>query len=111
MGILITTSFGLYFDTTLILDVVRVQDVGLSATDDRHILEWATPQQRILLTHDVNTVTKYAGERVEQGLPMPGVFAVRRTAPIGPVIEDLILLAECSLENEWDDRVLYLPLR
>ena len=93
------------------MNIVRVQDIGLSATDDRDILEWAAQQQRILLTHDVTTITKYADERLEQGLPMSGVFEIKRTAPIAPVIADLVLLAECSLENEWDNRVLYLPLR
>ena len=66
------------------LDVVRVQDVGLSATDNRHILEWAAQQQRILLTHDVTTVTKYADERVKQGLPMSGVFEVKRATTQWP---------------------------
>lgn len=36
------------------IDIVRVQDVGLSETDDRVILEWAAQQGRILLTHDVD---------------------------------------------------------
>ncbi len=41
---------------------------------------------------------------------MPGVFVVSRDIPIGSVIEDLLLLAECSLEEEWEGKVLYLPL-
>ena len=40
------------------IDMVRVQDVGLSNTDDRVILEWAAQQGRILLTHDVETMTR-----------------------------------------------------
>ena len=39
------------------LDIVRVQDVGLSNADDATILEWAAQEGRILLTHDVSTVT------------------------------------------------------
>ena len=34
------------------LDVLRVQDVGLDATPDSHILVWAAAEGRILLTHD-----------------------------------------------------------
>lgn len=34
------------------LDVVRVQDVGLSGADDPAILECAAEQERIVLTHD-----------------------------------------------------------
>ena len=52
------------------LDLVRVQDLGLMHADDPDILEWAANEGRILLTHDVATVTMYAYERVNQGLPL-----------------------------------------
>lgn len=42
------------------LDIVRVQDVGLMNADDPTILEWAANEGRILLTHDVATITGYA---------------------------------------------------
>ncbi len=92
------------------LDIVRVQDVGLSSADDPAILEWAAQERRILLTHDVSTVTKYAYERIQADLAMPGVFQVSRAVPIGRAIEDILLLAECSLEDEWEGQVRYLPL-
>jgi hypothetical protein len=31
--------------------------------------------------------------------------------PIGVAIEDTLLLAECSLDGEWEGQVRYLPLR
>lgn len=93
------------------LDIVRVQDVELSGADDPTVLDWAARTGRILLTHDVKTITHYAYERVSSGLPMPGVFEVSRAVPISIAIEDLVLLAECSLEGEWDGQVRYLPLR
>jgi hypothetical protein len=93
------------------VDIVRVQDVGLSGADDPTLLEWAADEGRVLLTHDVSTITQYAYERVEAGKPMPGVFEVSRDIPMGVVIDDLILLTEFSLENEWEGQVRYLPLR
>ena len=42
---------------------------------------------------------------------MPGLFEVSRQVPLGDAIEDLLLMARCSLEGEWEGRVLYLPLR
>ena len=92
------------------LDVVRVQDVSLSGADDPTILEWAAQEGRVLLTHDVSTLTRYAYERVEKGLPMPGVFEVGRHVSIGRAIEDILLLAECSEEGEWEGQIRYLPL-
>jgi hypothetical protein len=93
------------------IDIVRVQDASLSGADDPTVLEWAAQTQRVLLTHDVETITLYAYERVRAGQPMPGVFEVSRSIPIGQAIEDIMLIAECSLEGEWEGQVRYLPLR
>lgn len=93
------------------LEIVRVQDVGLSGADDPAILEWAAGQGRVLLSHDVSTLTRYAYERVGAGKRMPGIFEVDQNVPIGVAIEDIILIAECSLEGEWEGQVRYLPLR
>ena len=93
------------------LDIVRIQDVGLSGADDPAVLEWAAQEGRILLTHDVATITLHAYERVRAGKPMPGVFEVSRNVPIAVAIEDILLLAQCSLDGEWEGQVRYLPLR
>lgn len=68
-------------------------------------------KREVLLTHDVATITRYAYERVRDGKPMPGVFEVGRSVPIGRAIEDMLLLAEYSLDGEWAGQVRYLPLR
>ncbi len=91
-------------------NIVRIQDAGLSGADDRSVLEWAAREGRVLLTHDVTTITRYAFERVKAGLRMPGVFEVSRSVPIGQAIEDILLLAEYSRPNEWEGRIIYLPL-
>ena len=73
------------FDNTIIrgllrrqpnIDIVRVQDVGLSGKDDPTVLEWAAQEKRILMTHDVATITRYAYERVAASKSMPGVIEV-----------------------------------
>ena len=92
------------------IDVVRVQDVGLMGEEDPVILEWAAEESRILLTHDVATVTRYAYDRVRAGKPMPGVCEVSRMVPIGRAVEEIELLAVCSFAEEWENQVRYLPL-
>jgi hypothetical protein len=92
------------------LDIVRIQDAGLSGADDEAVLEWAASDGRIVLTHDVTTLIGFAVERVVAGRVMPGVFAASSRASIGTMIEDLLLLAECSVDDEWDRQVLYVPL-
>jgi hypothetical protein len=93
------------------LDIVRVQDAGLSGVDDPALLAWCAAQNRVLITHDVRTVTAYAYRRTSRGEPMPGVFEVSRSVPVSVVIEDVLLLTECSYEGEWEGQVRYLPLR
>ena len=45
------------------IDIVTVQDAGLSGIDDPSLLEWAAREGRILLTHDMTTMTHHAYER------------------------------------------------
>lgn len=92
------------------IDIVRVQDVGLSGEDDPTVLQWAAQENRVLLTHDVATITRYAYERLAQDLPMSGVIEVGVDAPIGRVIEDILIIWECSLEGELEGQIQYLPL-
>ena len=93
------------------LDIVRIQDMTIAGADDPTVLEWAAREDRVLLTHDVSTITHHAYERVRTDQSMPGVFEVSRTVPIRSAIEDILLLAECSLEGEWEGQIRYLPLR
>ena len=93
------------------LDIVRVQDAGLFGKRDQEILEWAATENRILLTHDATTMTKYAYARVESAKPMPGLFEISQEIAVGNAIDDLILIATCSFDGEYDNQVRYLPLR
>jgi hypothetical protein len=93
------------------LNIVRVQDAGLRARTDPEILEWAAAERRVLLTHDVTTMTQYAYDRIAAGLPMPGIFVVSQEIPIGLAIEEVLLIAVCSLEGEWEGQIRFLPLK
>ena len=93
------------------IDIVRVQDVGLSGADDPTVLSWAAQEGRIILTHDVATMITFAYERIQSELSMPGLFEVKRRVPVGLVIEEILLIAECSLKGEWEGQIIFLPLQ
>ncbi len=93
------------------VDIVRVQDARLSRASDPEVLAWAAQEDRVLLTHDASTMTRHAYDRTTRGERMPGVFEVDQDLPIGVAIEEVLLLAECSLDGEWEGQVRYLPLR
>ena len=92
------------------LDATRVQDARLRQANDPAVLAWAAKENRVLFSHDVSTMTKYALMRVKAGQRMPGLFEVGRAVPLRQAIEDLLLIAECSREGEWEGQIHYLPL-
>jgi hypothetical protein len=92
------------------VDVVRVQDVELAQTPDPTILTWAAVEQRILLTHDRETVPGFAYDRVAGGEPMPGVFLVSDRMPKGAAIEQPLLAIECLGPEDCKDQVYHFPL-
>ena len=81
-----------------------------SAPDPR-VLAWAASEERILLTHDRQTMRWFAYERVRNGEQMPGVLLLLWPYSIGAVIDELEAVAGASLEGEWENQVRYLPLR
>jgi hypothetical protein len=92
------------------LDIVRAQDVGLGAKLDPDVLAWAAERGRLVLSHDVNALVGFAYDRTRTHLSMPGVVEVSRTISIEAAVTDIIILAECSREGEWEGQVIYLPL-
>jgi len=92
------------------LDIVRVQDVGLAGTDDPEILAWAAENNRIILTHDRATMARYAYERVAAGSTMRGVFVICDRLPVGQAIEEILLVAACTEQDEWNTLVAHLPM-
>ena len=93
------------------VDMVTVREAGMSGSDDPAILEWAANLGRVLLSHDVNTMTKHAIERISAGRLCPGIILVLRGQPLGTVIEDLALIVSCYDRSEMESQIRYLPLR
>jgi predicted nuclease of predicted toxin-antitoxin system len=86
------------------------QNCGLKGEPDPKVLEWASENGYVLVTHDLKTVPKFAYERVTEKRILLGVIAVPDDLPIGQAIDELALTVVCSLPDELENRVLYLPL-
>jgi predicted homoserine dehydrogenase-like protein len=93
------------------VDLVRVQDVGMGGADDEVVLAWAAQNGRVLLTHDVQTITAFAYGRVEAGLPVSGVIEVNANLALGQAIDEVLLVAEAMSEEEIVARIIvFIPL-
>ncbi|MEW6368660.1 MAG: DUF433 domain-containing protein [Acidobacteriota bacterium] len=51
---------------------------------------------------------------IEASFPPHGIrerlLARRGDAPIGAIVDDLVIIAQCSREDEWENKVVRLPL-
>ena len=92
------------------IDIVRVQDTGLTSISDSDLLEWAARNNRVVLTHDEQTLIGFAYDRVSRRLPMAGVLKVPERMAPGPAVEQAIFIALVSDRADFDDQVRHLPL-
>jgi hypothetical protein len=92
------------------LDIFTAQQVELTGEDDPRILEFAASEGRLLVTHDVQTMPNHVAERLALGLRVPGVILAPDSLAAGDIIEDLMLIVQCSVEGEWEGQIIRLPL-
>ena len=92
------------------LDYLLVQDTEVFQQGDRQVLDWAAANNRVIVTHDVNTMTRYAYERLEATQLLPGVVIVPKELAIGKAIEELAILLACCQAEEFPNRVIHLPI-
>ena len=91
------------------IDLLTAQEVGLRTASDSAMLHAAAEVDRIVLSHDERTMGRAARQRIDFHLKMPGLFLAPQNTPVGLLIAGIVLTAECSHENEWYNRIEYLP--
>jgi hypothetical protein len=92
------------------IEIVRARERGLEEKADPDILAFAAAEGLIVLSHDVNTMPAAAYARLAAGQTMTGLFMVPQRYPLGPMIDDLVLICATSEAEEWGGQVVFLPL-
>ena len=76
----------------------------------RHeVLAIAAEQNRILVTHDFQTMPRHFGEFLIRRQSSPGVFLVSQYSAIGEVNNELALIWAASEAEEWKNRIVKVP--
>jgi predicted nuclease of predicted toxin-antitoxin system len=89
-------------------DLIRAQDVSeVAGRDDETLLAWAGKNGRVVLTHDLATMVP----ALQRQPARTAIVLVPDSLSISRIIEDLLLLDQCSRESDWTAGVIYLPLR
>ncbi len=93
------------------LDVVRVGDpvdLPLGAGDPALLL-WAEREQRILVTHDPDTMPTHWADHLAAGRHSAGVFMIRPHSTLPQILSFLRDAAYASAPAEWQDRIQFIP--
>jgi predicted nuclease of predicted toxin-antitoxin system len=92
-----------------VADITRVVDVGLLGAEDPDVLAWAATENRILLTKDKATMSLFAYQRIQKGLVMPGVIIITQDLSIGSLIEELVIILECGIPDDFKNLIYTIP--
>lgn len=90
------------------LNVISVRDVGLANTPDSSVLEWAAEQSRVVLSHDINTMERFAQSRVDAGLPMPGLIVVRQQLTVGEALVRIEWVVQTMPDDGIEGQIIIL---
>jgi hypothetical protein len=93
------------------MDFLAAHAAKLHGVDDRHVIDIAAAQGRILVTQDFRTMPKHFAEFLAAGRSSPGVFLVKQRTALAPVIEDLVLIWTASAPEDWVNHIVEIPLR
>jgi hypothetical protein len=94
------------------LTVWMIGDPGTppKGTLDPEILLWCEANQFILVTNNRRSMPVHLADHLGQNRHIPGILVLRAKAGLGNFLEDLILIAEVDEQEEFRDRIIYIPL-
>ncbi|MBI4000703.1 MAG: DUF5615 family PIN-like protein [Nitrospira defluvii] len=92
------------------LNTATVLEAGLGETADDAVLERAAVENRVVISHDCSTMRARAEDRLRAERPMAGLILVPQDIRVGNVIEELVLIAETTAPEEWQGKIVFLPL-
>ena len=94
------------------LTVWMVGDPGvpLKSTLDPEILIWCEQNKFILVTNNRTSMPVHLADHLVQNHHSPGIFVLRPKATVGEILEDLIIIAQAGISQDYQDRITHIPL-
>lgn len=86
-------------------------DVPSKGTSDADLLRWIEERGCMLVTNNRSTIPVHLRAHINLGRHIPGIVQLPKRMHIGTILADLLLIWEASLPGEFQDQIVYLPLR
>jgi hypothetical protein len=80
-------------------------------TPDPDILRWIETRGCMLVTNNRATMPVHLRAHLAQDRHVPGIVQLPRRMNVGAILDDLLLIWGASLPGEFQDQIVYLPLR
>lgn len=100
----------LWHKSDLVVWIIGDPTAPAKGTSDPEILLWCQEHEFALVTNNRKSMPGHLKDHLDNGDHVPGIFVINQEMSIGEIIDELILIAEASLEDEYQDRILYLPI-
>ncbi|MBD2360301.1 DUF5615 family PIN-like protein [Anabaena minutissima FACHB-250] len=97
-------------NTELVVRIIGDLDVPSKGTLDSDILIWCEINEFILVTNNRKSMPKHLANHLALGRHVPGIFTINTNQSINQIVEELITIAGASFDDEYQDRIEYLPL-
>ena len=90
----------------------RVGDPGAPpiSTLDPAVLLWCEANRCALVTNNRRTMPVHLADHLAAGHHVPGILVLRPRASLDVLIDDLALIAAAAGDDEYRDRIAYVPL-
>lgn len=95
----------------LVVRSVGEPGVPSKGTLDPQILDWCEQNQFVLFTNNRKSMPGHLREHLAAGRHIPGILTLSAKMSIGDTIEELLFVAEAAFNDEFQDRIDFLPVR
>ncbi len=94
----------------LVVWVVSDPGTRPKSTLDPEILCWCEKHNFLLVTNNRKSMPVHLAEHIAQGRNIPGIFILNEKLTVGQTIDELSLIAQASFNDEYQNRIIHLPL-
>lgn len=97
-------------DASIVVAGVGTPGAPPNGTLDPEILVYCELNSLILVTNNRHSMPVHLRDHLAQGRHVPGIFVMNPGMSVGETIEELLLIWRASNEEEYHDRLFFLPI-